>query len=802
MKKLLLKEKVLLTLSIASIFCLVLAGFVVYFYVNKMLLSNKENEITISSIEQTHETDMNFENNKLFIHMLSTRTRVKEFLLNQTPAKNKELTKIFTDYTTSNKDYLAIYLLDTKGVCLISTDPRFIGQDYSFRDYFKNSIKGNSFVDVAIGKTSNQFGYYFSDPVYNDNGEIIGIMIAKVDENAINKPINRSEIVKENTVMLVDQFGVVLYSNDESRKLKSLGFLNEGEKEEIKQTNKFLDKEIIPLQYDLVQKEIRTYKSPVILSLYDKEDKDKEIISLVKIRDLPFYLVTEIRLETVSAQVLNTVISLIIIVLIVLIIISLIIYFFIIYFIKPLDKFKLFFTNISKGDFSQEIKIDTQDEFSDMALYTNKMSKDLKDLYENLDNKVKEQTNKINEKVKESENQNKAILNILEDVEGEKSKVENLANDLEKFKLAVENASDLIVITDAEGVVIFGNNAVEKITGYKPEEALGKKAGVLWKSPMPKSYYENLWDTIKVHKRVFISEIRNKRKSGDFYTAIVSISPVFNSNGDIIYFVAIERDITKEKEVDKAKTEFVSLASHQLRTPLSAINWYTEMLLAGDAGAINEEQKKYLEEVATGNKRMVNLVDDLLNVSRLDMGTFIIESKPINLKDLINSVLDESKSQIIKRGLVIEDDIDENIGEFSADEKLLRMIFQNLLSNAIKYTEIKGRVKICIEKKKKGDEFGHKKLDEDSLVFFVEDSGMGIPIYQQDKIFQKLFRADNAKESETEGTGLGLYVIKSIVDKAGGEIWFKSEENKGTTFYVSFPISGMKMKEVETQVFI
>ncbi len=627
-------------------------------------------------------------------------------------------------------------------------------------------------------------------------------MVAKVDENAFNYSLENSEIVKDNTIMLVDKFGVVLYSNDKSRKLKSLGFLNEEEKAEIKQTDKFLDKEITSLQYDLVQRGIREYKIPTVITMYDKEDSDKEILSLIKVGDLPFYLVTEIRLASVGSQVVGTVINLIFILLFVLLIISIIIYFSLNRFLKPLDKFKLFFAGISKGNLGQEVKIETEDEFADMAMSMNKMSKDLKDLYSNLDEKVKEQTIKIDNKVKESEDQNRAILNILEDVEAEKTKIENLANDLEKFKLAVENASDQIVITDPEGIVIFGNNAVEKITGYKPEEALGKKAGVLWKSPMPKSYYENLWDTIKVHKRVFISEIRNKRKSGDFYTAIVSISPVFNSNGDIIYFVAIERDITKEKEVDKAKTEFVSLASHQLRTPLSAINWYTEMLLAEDAGAINEEQKKYLEEVATGNKRMVNLVDDLLNVSRLDMGTFIIESKPINLKDLINSVLDESKSQIIKRGLVIEDDIDENIGEFSADEKLLRMIFQNLLSNAIKYTEIKGRVKICIEKKKKGDEFGHKKLDEDSLVFFVEDSGMGIPIYQQDKIFQKLFRADNAKESETEGTGLGLYVIKSIVDKAGGEIWFKSEENKGTTFYVSFPISGMKMKEVETQVFI
>ncbi len=397
-------------------------------------------------------------------------------------------------------------------------------------------------------------------------------------------------------------------------------------------------------------------------------------------------------------------------------------------------------------------------------------------------------------KIKESEDQSRAMLNILEDVELEKTKAENLADDLQKFKLAVDNASDQIVITDPEGIVLYGNKAVESITGYKPGEALGKKAGTLWKVPMPNDYYKNLWDVIKEKKETFISEIQNKRKNGDLYTAIISISSVLNKEGEIIYFVAIERDITKEKEVDKAKTEFVSLASHQLRTPLSAINWYTEMLLSGDAGDLNEEQRNYLNEVYDGNKRMVDLVNDLLNVSRLDMGTFKIEPKPISVLDLLDSVLSEMKSLIIKKELVVNKSASKNIKEFNADEKLLRMIYQNLISNALKYTPTKGEIDIKLENKKSGTKVDSKILTEDILLLTVSDSGMGIPKNQQDKIFSKLFRADNAKESETEGTGLGLYVIKSILEKTGGDIWFKSKEGKGTTFYVAMPEDGMKAK--------
>lgn len=413
---------------------------------------------------------------------------------------------------------------------------------------------------------------------------------------------------------------------------------------------------------------------------------------------------------------------------------------------------------------------------------------------------VDESSKKVLKSNSDLENSNKAILNILEDVEKEKNNAENIASDLEKFKLAVENASDQIIITDVEGIVIYGNKAVYKITGYTAEEAMGKKAGVLWKSPMSTDYYKNLWDIIKNQKKMFISEIQNKRKSGDIYTAAISIFSVLNKDGEIIYFVAIERDITKEKEVDKAKTEFVSLASHQLRTPLSAINWYTEMLLAGDAGAVNDEQKKYLEEIAIGNKRMVDLVDDLLNVSRLDMGTFVIETKPVNLLELIKSVLKESSAMILEKKMIIKESYDEGLSLFLADEKLIRMIFQNLLSNAVKYTPPSGLIKISLLKINKGESFGDKIIDEESLAYSVADSGMGIPTSQQDRIFSKLFRADNAKESETEGTGLGLYVVKSIVDQAGGSLWFKSEENKGSTFYVVFPLSGMKVKEKVKEV--
>ena len=244
-------------------------------------------------------------------------------------------------------------------------------------------------------------------------------------------------------------------------------------------------------------------------------------------------------------------------------------------------------------------------------------------------------------------------------------------------------------------------------------------------------------------------------------------------------------NVDRERAVDQAKTEFVSLASHQLRTPLSAVNWYTEMLMAGDAGKINKEQKKYLDEIYAGNQRMVELVNALLNVSRLELGTLVAEPVLTDLAKRADDVIKEQQSAIIARKTKFKAELAKDIPFVFLDPKLIRMVFQNLLSNAIKYTPEEGSVLFSL------------KLSEDkqSVHVTVADNGYGITKSQQDRVFTKLFRADNVREKDTEGTGLGLYIVKSVVEHSGGAIRFESEENKGTIFYVTFPIKGMKKKE-------
>ncbi|MDD5431293.1 MAG: CHASE domain-containing protein, partial [Candidatus Pacebacteria bacterium] len=314
--------------------------------------------------------------------------------------------------------------------------------------------------------------------------------------------------------------------------------------------------------------------------------------------------------------------------------------------------------------------------------------------------------------------------------------------DLEKFKLAVANANDQIIITDAAGKIIFANKGAEIVTGYKIEELMGNTPG-LWGGQMSKEFYADFYKTIRDKKQVFRGEVKNKRKDGGIYDARIGVSPILNKKGDVEFFVDIERDISKEKEIDRAKTEFVSLASHQLRTPLSIISWYTEVLLKDREKNLSKKEKKYLTEIYRGNKRMIDLVNALLNVSRIDLGTIAVEPVSINLADLADDILKDFIPQIKTKKIKLEKEYSKNLLNINADLNIMRMVLQNLISNAVKYTTKGGRISVKISK------------EEKNFTIEVSNTGYGIPKNQQDKIFTKLFRADNAREIDPEGNGLG-----------------------------------------------
>jgi signal transduction histidine kinase len=228
------------------------------------------------------------------------------------------------------------------------------------------------------------------------------------------------------------------------------------------------------------------------------------------------------------------------------------------------------------------------------------------------------------------------------------------------------------------------------------------------------------------------------------------------------------------EEVNRAKSEFVSFVSHQLQNPLTAIKWSSNALL-GDNKCLDKNQAENITNIKNGTDQMINLINAFLDVSKIEQGTFLEEIKNVNLPEIADSVLEEQKPRIQQKELRIIREYEKNMPLVKMDAKLAKIIFQNLVTNAIQYTQPKGEIHVSIKPAGKKVEIS------------VKDTGLGIPYSQQAEIFKKLFRGQNIKK-ETKGSGLGLYIVKTLLDRINGKIWFESKEGKGTTFFVSLPV--------------
>ncbi len=387
-----------------------------------------------------------------------------------------------------------------------------------------------------------------------------------------------------------------------------------------------------------------------------------------------------------------------------------------------------------------------------------------------------------------------AVVINFRDITLAKEDAEKLVHDKTEDDALLASIGEGMIATDEKGVIVLVNDATCDFLGYTRHELIGKSL----KSAIPMQDGEG--KTLPESERPIAKVLREHRKiitsPHNYYIRAdktkmpvrFTVTPVILED-KLVGTIEVFRDITQETEIDKAKSEFVSLASHQLRTPLTTINWYIERLTEeSKQKGIPTKEKRYLHEIYHASARMVNLVNSLLNVSRLELGTFITEPKDLSYGDLIKQSIKDASSMYLlhKRKVVLH--IPQNIPPIKADAKLLGIIVQNLVSNALKYSKEGGEVIVSL------------RYDKSGFVLEVKDFGYGIEKKDQSKIFTKLFRAENAKALDQDGSGLGLYMVKFITDTAGGKISFTSEENKGTTFVVKFPKTGMKKKEGTKQL--
>lgn len=371
--------------------------------------------------------------------------------------------------------------------------------------------------------------------------------------------------------------------------------------------------------------------------------------------------------------------------------------------------------------------------------------------------------------------------------------IEHIKDSQQKLQEA-KAKSDAILLGIGDGVlaidtnenIIMFNRAAEQISGYRSQDVLNQ--------PYKKFIRFVQHDTSIVvdgfvrkalsgSLAVMPEGIELIRRDGSRVPVADSSGPVVNAADEVIGAVVVFRDVTHEREVDRLKTEFVSVASHQLRTPLTAIRWNLEDVQSQELGPLLPAQQDSIHQATESATRMIGLVNELLDVSRLESGRLSVHPKPTDIHQLVKDVIQEQCATAAANDCVIayhEPKI--QLEPINVDPVLIRQVAMNLVSNAVKYSLGVGKpAKVEVKLSRDGEHYYRVE---------VKDNGMGIGEKEQERIFQRFFRADAAVKKQTEGSGLGLYIAKLIMEASGGMISFSSKEGQGSTFWFLLPIAG------------
>ncbi|MFO7880517.1 MAG: PAS domain S-box protein [Bacteroidales bacterium] len=377
-----------------------------------------------------------------------------------------------------------------------------------------------------------------------------------------------------------------------------------------------------------------------------------------------------------------------------------------------------------------------------------------------------------------------AVLSVARDITERKKAKEQI----KLLSRAVEQNPIAIEITDKDGNIEYVNPVFTEITGFRADEVIGKTPRIFNSGYHSSSFYKELWDTITAG-RTWHGELRNKTKSGRTYWEQATISPIFNEKEEIIHFLAIKEDITKKKkmledlvaakekaeESDHLKSAFLANMSHEIRTPMNGILGFTDLL--SEPNLSREENAMYIDIIQRSGERMLETLNDIIEVSKIDSGQVQLQENKINPYSIIRELYGFFLPEANKKGLKLNftnTKPDKPVIIFS-DESKINSIATNLIKNALKFTS-EGEIKM-----------GYT-IQNEILEFFVEDTGIGIPRGRQEAIFERFTKSDLQDKKAFQGSGLGLAIAKSYAEMLGGHIKLTSIPGKGAKFSVSLPV--------------
>ena len=341
----------------------------------------------------------------------------------------------------------------------------------------------------------------------------------------------------------------------------------------------------------------------------------------------------------------------------------------------------------------------------------------------------------------------------------------------EQTEAILESAADAIVITSTDGIIEYTNPAFTDLTGYELAEIKGTAFDALLEEQNSSHVIRPMWNTVKTGK-TWRGDIKNKHKNDQLYDTELTISPILDQNGQVEKFVAIQRDVSKKKELDRLKEEFLVTASHEFRTPLTTITGYSELLL--NRHFSKGETDHFLKHIHEQANRVSNLVTDLLDVSRIEAGEYFRISPTLtNPASIFQESVQSWQGQSPAHTIILNEP--STWPQLNVDTKRLEQVLDRLLSNAVKFSPQGGNIHVTVEKKMT------------NLLVSIKDQGIGMSSDEQQYLFETFWRAD-ASSLATEGAGVSLALVKQIIESHRGKIWVVSERNQGTTVYFTLPL--------------
>ena len=356
-----------------------------------------------------------------------------------------------------------------------------------------------------------------------------------------------------------------------------------------------------------------------------------------------------------------------------------------------------------------------------------------------------------------------AVISIRDDTECEEQR--------ESFEAILASTGDGLIVFDPDDVVTYVNPSAIKMVGAKLKKALGRNV------PFAELFGDDGEDPSEAARNGERTVREVLVEKPEHRVMEVRTSPVLDRRGGYLGCAVSLHDVTEEREIMQMKNEFVSTVSHELRTPLTSIKGYVDLIVDGEAGEINEIQAEFLGIVQENSDRLVALINDMLDISRIESGRIHLKREPLDMADVVLGAIDTFRTVAEQSDIELTAKLPEELPRAAGDRDRVGQVVMNVISNAIKYSPGGGSVTVKVRK------------DRDRVITSVTDTGIGISKKDQKKLFSKFYRVDSSLTREIGGTGLGLSICKSIVELLGGKIWVRSEDGKGSTFSFSLPMA-------------